>query len=240
MKRVMDKGQWTLFSPADSTRSARPVRPGLRRAPTRAYEAQTDCGELKLFKRIPAMDLWRKMLSMLFETGHPWITFKDPCNIRSPAAARGRGALRPTCAPRSRSTPTRPKIAVCNLGSVNLVQHIEDGKHRPRQAAQDREHGHAHARQRDRHQLLRRAKGHGLQPAPPPRGHGPHGLPGRAVPTAHRLRQPRLPSSSPTKPMEADLLLRLPGHRPSCPRNAAPTPPSRARCGIEASCHSTL
>ncbi|WP_087865258.1 ribonucleoside-diphosphate reductase subunit alpha, partial [Comamonas thiooxydans] len=83
MKRVMEKGQWTLFSPADAPDLHDLYGEAFEKAYT-AYEAKTDSGELKLFKRVPAVDLWRKMLSMLFETGHPWITFKDPCNIRSP------------------------------------------------------------------------------------------------------------------------------------------------------------
>ena len=83
MKRVMEKGQWTLFSPADTPDLHDLYGEAFEKAYT-AYEAKVDSGELKLAKRIPAVDLWRKMLSMLFETGHPWITFKDPCNIRSP------------------------------------------------------------------------------------------------------------------------------------------------------------
>ena len=67
-----------------------------------AYEAKADRGEIKLFKRMPAKDLWRKMLSMLFETGHPWITFKDACNVRSPQQHVGVVHSSPTCAPRSR------------------------------------------------------------------------------------------------------------------------------------------
>ena len=84
MKRAAEDGDWTLLSPADA--------PDLHDLYGRAfeqrylaYEEQTRNGELKLFKRIKAADLWRKMLSMLFETGHPWITFKDTCNVRSPS-----------------------------------------------------------------------------------------------------------------------------------------------------------
>ncbi|MCK7501213.1 MAG: hypothetical protein MZW92_72140 [Comamonadaceae bacterium] len=84
MRRVMEGGDWTLFSPPApaptcTTSSARAFEEAYT-----AYEAKVDRGEIKLYKRMPAKDLWRKMLSMLFETGHPWITFKDACNVRSP------------------------------------------------------------------------------------------------------------------------------------------------------------
>ena len=91
MKRVMEGGDWTLFSPSTCPDLHDKFGKDFEAAYT-AYEAKVDRGEIKLFKRMPAKDLWRKMLSMLFETGHPWITFKDACNVRSPAAARGRGA----------------------------------------------------------------------------------------------------------------------------------------------------
>ncbi|MFX7739944.1 hypothetical protein ABTJ99_21600, partial [Acinetobacter baumannii] len=80
-KRVMEKGEWTLFSPSDTPDLHDKFGRAFEEAYT-AYEAKAARGELKLFKKVQANDLWRKMLSMLFETGHPWITFKDPCNIR--------------------------------------------------------------------------------------------------------------------------------------------------------------
>ena len=83
-------------------------------------------GELKLFKKIPALQLWRKMLSMLFETGHPWITFKDPCNIRSPQNHIGTVHSSNLCTEITLNTNDN-EIAVCNLGSVNLVAHMKDG-----------------------------------------------------------------------------------------------------------------
>ena len=102
MKRVMENGEWTLFSPSDVPDLHDKFGNGVRRSLRRATKRRPRAARSSLFKKVPALDLWRKMLTMLFETGHPWITFKDPCNIRSPAAARRRGALAPTCAPRSR------------------------------------------------------------------------------------------------------------------------------------------
>ncbi|NCF34763.1 MAG: ribonucleoside-diphosphate reductase subunit alpha, partial [Proteobacteria bacterium] len=126
MKRVAEDGQWTLLSPADA--------PDLHDLYGRAfeqrylaYEEQTRNGELKLFKRIEAADLWRKMLSMLFETGHPWITFKDTCNIRSPQQHTGVVHSSNLCTEITLNTSAE-EIAVCNLGSINLVQHIENGQ----------------------------------------------------------------------------------------------------------------
>ena len=81
MRRVMEGGDWTLFSPSTCPDLHDKFGTAFEAAYT-AYEAKADRGEIKLFKRMPAKDLWRKMLSMLFETGHPWITFKDACNVR--------------------------------------------------------------------------------------------------------------------------------------------------------------
>ena len=90
------------------------------------YEERAERGEIRLFKRIPALQLWRKMLSMLFETGHPWITFKDPCNIRSPQSHVGVVHSSNLCTEITLNTNDR-EIAVCNLGSVNLVAHMREG-----------------------------------------------------------------------------------------------------------------
>jgi ribonucleoside-diphosphate reductase alpha chain len=92
-----------------------------------SYEAKAANGELKLFKKVQALDLWRKMLSMLFETGHPWITFKDPCNIRSPQQHVGVVHSSNLCTEITLNT-NDSEIAVCNLGSVNLPAHMKDGK----------------------------------------------------------------------------------------------------------------
>jgi ribonucleoside-diphosphate reductase alpha chain len=122
MKRVVEDGQWTLFSPSDVPDLHDLVGQAFERAYT-AYEAKTESGELKLFKRVPAIALWRKMLSMLFETGHPWITFKDPCNIRSPQQHVGVVHSSNLCTEITLNTNAH-EIAVCNLGSVNLVAHL--------------------------------------------------------------------------------------------------------------------
>ncbi len=126
MRRVMEDGQWTLFSP-----STCPDLHDLFGAPFEAaytaYEGKVDSGEIKLFKRMRAKDLWRKMLSMLFETGHPWITFKDACNVRSPQNHVGVVHSSNLCTEITLNT-NDAEIAVCNLGSVNLSQHLKDGE----------------------------------------------------------------------------------------------------------------
>ncbi len=126
MKRVFDDKDWTLFSPNDT--------PDLHDLIGRAfeeryeeYERQAASGELKYFKTIRAVDLWRKMLSMLFETGHPWLTFKDACNLRSPQQHSGVVHSSNLCTEITLNT-SEDEIAVCNLGSINLVAHLtEDG-----------------------------------------------------------------------------------------------------------------
>ena len=126
MKRVMENGDWTLFSPSDCPDLHDKFGKEFEEAYT-GYEARVDRGELKLFKRMPAVVLWRKMLSMLFETGHPWITFKDPCNIRSPQQHVGIVHSSNLCTEITLNT-NDSEIAVCNLGSVNLSAHIVDGR----------------------------------------------------------------------------------------------------------------
>lgn len=129
MKRVLEKGDWTLFSPSDVPELHDLYGKAFEKAYT-AYEAQTHSGALKLFKRMPAVDLWRKMLSMLFETGHPWITFKDACNIRSPQQHVGVVHSSNLCTEITLNT-SESETAVCNLGSVNLARHIRNGAHGP-------------------------------------------------------------------------------------------------------------
>ena len=133
MKRVMEgvenpgdpnKGQWTLFSPSDVTDLHDKVGKVFEQAYTR-YEEKAARGELKLFRRIYAATLWRKMLTMLFETGHPWVTFKDPCNIRSPQQHVGVVHSSNLCTEITLNTNDH-EIAVCNLGSVNLHAHMKD------------------------------------------------------------------------------------------------------------------
>jgi ribonucleoside-diphosphate reductase alpha chain len=123
MKRVMENGDWTLFSPSDVI----DLHDKFGRAFEIAYlgyEAKAAAGELKLFKKIPAAQLWRKMLTMLFETGHPWITFKDPCNIRSPQSHVGIVHSSNLCTEITLNT-NEDEIAVCNLGSVNMPAHLD-------------------------------------------------------------------------------------------------------------------
>jgi len=125
MKRVVEGGEWTLFSPSTCPDLHDKFGADFEAAYT-AYEAKVDRGEIKLFKRMPAKDLWRKMLTMLFETGHPWITFKDACNVRSPQQHVGVVHSSNLCTEITLNT-SDSEIAVCNLGSVNLAQHLVDG-----------------------------------------------------------------------------------------------------------------
>jgi ribonucleoside-diphosphate reductase alpha chain len=127
MKRVMEDGQWTLFSPEDTPDLHDLVGEGFAKRYAE-YEAMADSGKIKNHKRMPALQLWRKMLSMLFETGHPWITFKDPCNLRSPQQHVGMVHSSNLCTEITLNTKAGKEIAVCNLGSVNLAAHITDGK----------------------------------------------------------------------------------------------------------------
>ncbi len=123
MQRVMEGSDWTLFSPNDVPDLHELYGRKFAEAYTE-YERRADRGEIKVFKRIPALQLWRKMLSMLFETGHPWITFKDPCNIRSPQQHVGVVHSSNLCTEITLNT-SDTEIAVCNLGSVNLINHLK-------------------------------------------------------------------------------------------------------------------
>ncbi len=125
MKRVMENGEWTLFSPNDCPDLHDKYGKAFEEAYTR-YEEKAARGEIKHFKKMPALNMWRKMLSMLFETGHPWITFKDPCNIRSPQQHVGVVHSSNLCTEITLNT-SDTEIAVCNLGSVNLVNHLKNG-----------------------------------------------------------------------------------------------------------------
>ena len=122
MKRVMESGEWTLFSPSDVPDLHDKYGREFEKAYA-GYEEKVARGELKLYKKIPAVHLWRTMLSMLFETGHPWITFKDPCNIRSPQQHAGVVHSSNLCTEITLNT-NDSEIAVCNLGSINLVAHM--------------------------------------------------------------------------------------------------------------------
>ncbi len=124
MKRVMEGADWTLFSPSDVRDLHEKFGRSFEEAYLR-YEDKAGRGELKLYKKIPALQLWRKMLSMLFETGHPWITFKDPCNLRSPQQHAGVVHSSNLCTEITLNT-SNDEIAVCNLGSINLVAHLDE------------------------------------------------------------------------------------------------------------------
>src|SRR5437764_6330500 len=124
MKRVIEGGDWTLFSPSDV--------PDLHdkwghafEETYRRHEERVARGEVKLFKRLPAVQPWRQTLSMLFETGHPWITFKDACNVRSPQQHVGTVHSSNLCTEITLNT-SETEIAVCNLGSINLLAHMTE------------------------------------------------------------------------------------------------------------------
>ncbi|MDD3937517.1 ribonucleoside-diphosphate reductase subunit alpha [Rhodoferax sp.] len=126
MRRVMEKGQWTLFSPNNVPDLHDKFGIAFEQAYV-AYEEKAARGEIKPYRTVQASDLWRKMLTMLFETGHPWITFKDACNIRSPQQHVGVVHSSNLCTEITLNT-SNTETAVCNLGSVNLLQHLKDGK----------------------------------------------------------------------------------------------------------------
>lgn len=124
MKRVSENKNWTLFSPDDTPDLHDLYGKAFEEAYV-AYEAQVKNGQIKNAKTLPAVNLWRKMLGMIFETGHPWITFKDPCNIRSPQRHMGTIHSSNLCTEITLNTSS-DEIAVCNLGSINLAQHVND------------------------------------------------------------------------------------------------------------------
>ncbi len=126
MRRVMEKGTWTLFSPSNVPDLHDLFGADFEKAYV-AYEAKAASGELKPSKTLQATDLWRKILTMLFETGHPWITFKDACNVRSPQQHAGVVHSSNLCTEITLNT-SDTETAVCNLGSVNLRQHLKDGQ----------------------------------------------------------------------------------------------------------------
>ena len=124
MRRVSEGGDWTLFSP-DDTADLHDLYGQEFTRRYEEYEQMAARGELKLHKTLKAQDLWRKMLSMLYETGHPWLTFKDPCNLRSPQLHTGVVHSSNLCTEITLNT-SDDEIAVCNLGSVNLAQHVSE------------------------------------------------------------------------------------------------------------------
>lgn len=122
MKRVAENQDWTLFSP-DEVPTLHDLYGQAFEKAYLSYEAQAEKGLIRNFKKIPAISLWRKMLTLLFETGHPWITFKDPCNLRSPQQHIGVVHSSNLCTEITLNTSLE-EIAVCNLGSVNLAAHM--------------------------------------------------------------------------------------------------------------------
>ena len=127
MKRVQNDEEWSLFSPGETPDLHDLIGKEFEDRYTE-YEEMGEKGELRQFKKIKAKELWRKMLTMLFETGHPWITFKDSCNLRSPQQHEGVVHSSNLCTEITLNTKASEEIAVCNLGSVNLKQHMKDGK----------------------------------------------------------------------------------------------------------------
>jgi ribonucleoside-diphosphate reductase alpha chain len=125
MKRVMEDGAWTLFSP-DETPDLHDLHGRAFELRYQEYERMADAGDIRLFRRLRAVDLWRRMITMLYETGHPWITFKDPCNVRSPQDHVGVVHSSNLCTEITLNTSS-DETAVCNLGSINLSRHVDDG-----------------------------------------------------------------------------------------------------------------
>jgi ribonucleoside-diphosphate reductase alpha chain len=122
LRRVEADAEWTLFSPDETPDLHDRYGPAFTEA-YRGYEAAADRGEIAVFRRVRAVELWRRMLTMLFETGHPWITFKDPCNLRSPQQHAGVVHSSNLCTEITLNT-SADEVAVCNLGSVNLARHV--------------------------------------------------------------------------------------------------------------------
>lgn len=126
MKRVQEEGQWTLFSP-DEVPDLHDLYGQAFERRYREYERIADEGQITLWRRVPAVDLWRKMITRLFETGHPWLTWKDPANVRSAQDHAGVIHSSNLCTEVLLNT-SNDETAVCNLGSVNLAAHIRDGQ----------------------------------------------------------------------------------------------------------------
>ena len=124
MERVQMDSDWTLFSPDETPELHDLYGEAFRKAYV-AYEEKAERGEIRVFRTVRAVELWRRMLTMLFETGHPWITFKDPCNIRSPQRHAGVVHSSNLCTEITLNT-SKDEVAVCNLGSVNLLNHLDE------------------------------------------------------------------------------------------------------------------
>jgi ribonucleoside-diphosphate reductase alpha chain len=124
MKRVFQNGDWTLFSP-NNVPDLHDLHGQAFEEAYCEYERMAIAGKIEVYKTVKAKDLWRKMLSMLFETGHPWITFKDACNVRSPQQHVGTIHSSNLCTEITLNT-SKDEVAVCNLGSVNMINHVNE------------------------------------------------------------------------------------------------------------------
>jgi ribonucleoside-diphosphate reductase alpha chain len=127
MKRVYENREWTLFSP-DEVPDLHELYGEAFTAAYEQYEAAAEDGKIQRWKRVSAVELWRKILTMLFETAHPWLCFKDPCNLRSPQQHVGVVHSSNLCTEITLNTKAGEEIGVCNLASINLPAHIQDGK----------------------------------------------------------------------------------------------------------------
>jgi ribonucleoside-diphosphate reductase alpha chain len=127
LERVHENEQWTLFSPNEVPDLHELYGKEFKRV-YEQYEVAAQQGQMTIWKQVNAVELWRKMLTMLFETAHPWICFKDPCNLRSPQQHVGVVHSSNLCTEVTLNTKAGEEVAVCNLGSVNLPAHIEAGK----------------------------------------------------------------------------------------------------------------
>ena len=123
MERVFEGKKWTLFTP-NETPELHDLSGEAFREKYEEYEKLAQEGKLKAYKEVEAEELWRKILSMLFETGHPWITFKDACNLRSPQQHTGVIHSSNLCTEITLNT-SNDEIAVCNLGSINIPNHLD-------------------------------------------------------------------------------------------------------------------
>ena len=240
MKRVMEGGDWTLFSPSDVPDLHDKFGRAFEEAYVR-YEERAKRGDIKLFKKMPALALWRKMLSMLFETGHPWITFKDPCNIRSPQPHVGVVHSSNLCTEITLNT-NESEIAVCNLGSVNLVAHMVQGADGSWTLDHDKLKRTTHIAMRMldnvidiNYYAVKKARNSNLR-------HRPVGL--GIMGFQDCLHMQRVPYASDEAVEFADRRWKRSattrtGRRRNWPRNAAATRAIAARCGIAASCRRT-
>jgi len=127
MERVHENGHWTLFSP-NEVPDLHDLYGEVFQVAYEKYEMAAEQGKMKIWKRVSAVELWRKMLTMLFETGHAWLTFKDPCNLRNTQQHVGVVHSANLCTEVTLNTKASEEIGVCNLGSINLPAHIKDGE----------------------------------------------------------------------------------------------------------------